>query len=39
IVIENGYVESQGNHKKLIEESKLYNNLLEKTKLAEEFIY
>lgn len=39
IVIENGYVESQGNHKELIEESKLYNNLLEKTKLAEEFIY
>jgi len=32
-------VESQGNHKELIEESKLYNNLLEKTKLAEEFIY
>ena len=39
IVIENGHVESQGNHKELIEESKLYNNLLEKTKLAEEFIY
>lgn len=39
IVIENGYVESQGNHKGLIEESKLYKNLLEKTKLAEEFIY
>lgn len=39
IVIENGYVESQGNHKELIEESKLYNKLLEKTKLAEEFIY
>lgn len=39
IVIENGDVESQGNHKELIEESKLYNNLLEKTKLAEEFIY
>ena len=39
IVIENGYVESQGNHKELIEESKLYNNLLEKKKLAEEFIY
>ncbi|EGS32787.1 ABC transporter, ATP-binding protein, partial [Finegoldia magna SY403409CC001050417] len=39
IVIENGHVESQGTHKELIEESKLYNNLLEKTKLAEEFIY
>ncbi|HEP3856026.1 TPA: ATP-binding cassette domain-containing protein, partial [Streptococcus pyogenes] len=39
IVIENGYVESQGSHKELIEGSKLYNNLLEKTKLAEEFIY
>ena len=39
IVIENGYVESQGNHKELIEKSKLYNNLLEKTRLAEEFIY
>ncbi|ETJ99500.1 ABC transporter, ATP-binding protein [Eubacterium nodatum ATCC 33099] len=39
IVIKNGYVESQGSHKELIEESKLYKNLLEKTKLAEEFIY
>lgn len=39
IVIENGYVESQGSHKELIGESKLYNNLLEKTRLAEEFIY
>ena len=39
IVIENGYVESQGNHKELMLESKLYNKLLKKTKLAEEFIY
>ena len=39
VVIENGRVESQGKHKELLQKSKVYKNLIEKTKMAEEFIY
>lgn len=39
VVIENGVVENIGTHAELMMKSKLYNNLVEKTKLAEEFVY
>ena len=39
VVLENGRVESQGKHKELLQKSKVYKNLIEKTKMAEEFIY
>ena len=39
VVIENGVVENIGTHEELMNKSKLYNNLVEKTKLAEEFVY
>lgn len=39
VILENGYVESIGGHKELLGKSKLYNDLLEKTRLAEEFVY
>ena len=39
VVIEDGYVESVGTHKELIETSKVYKNLVQKTKLAEAFYY
>lgn len=39
VVIENGVVENIGTHTELMNKSKLYNNLVEKTKLAEEFVY
>lgn len=39
VVIENGVVENTGTHTELMMKSKLYNNLVEKTKLAEEFVY
>lgn len=39
VVLENGKVESEGKHKELLEKSKAYRNLIEKTKMAEEFIY
>lgn len=39
VVIENGVVENTGTHEELMNKSKLYNNLVEKTKLAEEFVY
>ena len=39
VVIENGVVENTGTHGELMNKSKLYNNLVEKTKLAEEFVY
>lgn len=39
VVLENGRVESQGNHEELLQKSKVYNNLIVKTKMAEEFIY
>ncbi len=39
VVIDDGFIESMGNHKELIETSKVYKNLVEKTKLAEAFNY
>ena len=39
VVLENGRVESEGKHGELLQKSKVYKNLIEKTKMAEEFIY
>lgn len=39
VVLENGRVENQGKHEELLQKSKVYKNLIEKTKMAEEFIY
>ena len=39
VVIDEGTVEISGNHNELIEHSKVYKNLIEKTKLAEAFNY
>ncbi|MGO1580097.1 MAG: ABC transporter ATP-binding protein [Peptoniphilaceae bacterium] len=39
VVFKNGYVENEGSHKKLLQESKTYKNLIEKTKMAEKFVY
>lgn len=39
VVLDDGYVESIGTHKDIIKKSKVYRNLNEKSKLAEEFIY
>lgn len=39
VVLENGKLESQGKHEELLQKSKVYRNLIEKTKMAEEFIY
>ncbi|MDU6872459.1 MAG: ABC transporter ATP-binding protein, partial [Negativicoccus succinicivorans] len=39
VVLENGKVESEGNHEELLQKSKVYKNLIVKTKMAEEFIY
>lgn len=39
VVLENGRVESQGNNEELLQKSKVYKNLIAKTKMAEEFIY
>lgn len=39
VVIDEGAVEMSGNHNELIEHSKVYKNLIEKTKLAEAFNY
>ncbi|MDU4203473.1 MAG: ABC transporter ATP-binding protein [Negativicoccus succinicivorans] len=39
VVLENGRVESQGDHEELLQKSKVYKNLIVKTKMAEEFIY
>ena len=39
VVLENGRVESQGDHEELLQKSKDYKNLIVKTKMAEEFIY
>ena len=39
VVIDEGVVETVGNHDKLIKDSKVYKNLIEKTKLAEAFNY
>ena len=39
VVIDEGVVETSGNHDELIKNSKVYKNLIEKTKLAEAFNY
>ena len=39
VVLDNGKVESEGKHEELLQKSKVYKNLIEKTKMAEEFIY
>ena len=39
VVIDEGVVETAGNHSELIKDSKVYKNLIEKTKLAEAFNY
>lgn len=39
VVIKDGYVEKIGRHKELLESSKTYANLIQKTQLAEEFSY
>ena len=39
VVIDEGVVETSGNHEELIKDSKVYKNLIEKTKLAEAFNY
>lgn len=39
VVIDDGVVETSGNHDELIKDSKVYKNLIEKTKLAEAFNY
>ena len=39
VVLENGRIESEGKHEELLQKSKVYKNLIEKTKKAEEFIY
>ena len=39
VVIDEGVVETAGNHSELIKHSKVYKNLIEKTKLAEAFNY
>ena len=39
VVIDEGLVETSGNHDELIKDSKVYKNLIEKTKLAEAFNY
>lgn len=39
VVIDNGCVETIGNHNELLQKSKIYRNLIQKTKLAEEFSY
>ena len=39
VVIDDGRVETEGSHKEVLEQSKVYKNLIEKTNLAEEFSY
>lgn len=39
VVIDEGVVETSGNHDEIIKDSKVYKNLIEKTKLAEAFNY
>ena len=38
-MIDDGRVETEGSHKEVLEQSKVYRNLIEKTNLAEEFSY
>mgnify|MGYP001668126415 CR=1 FL=1 len=39
VVLKDGVVESSGTHEELLKHSPTYRNLLEKTRLAEEFVY
>jgi ATP-binding cassette subfamily B protein len=39
VVIDEGRVESQGKHEDLIKTSKVYRDLIDKTALAEKFVY
>ncbi|WP_300409146.1 ABC transporter ATP-binding protein [Lagierella sp.] len=39
VVLNEGKIESEGKHNELLKKSKIYKNLIEKTKMAEEFIY
>lgn len=39
IVIDKGKVESVGTHKELLEKSKVYKKLIDKTKMTEDFLY
>ena len=39
VVIDNGRVESEGKHGDLIKKSKVYKELIDKTALAESFVY
>lgn len=39
VVIDEGKVEAEGSHKELLQRSKIYTNLIQKTKMAEEFVY
>lgn len=39
VVIDDGKVENIGSHKELLEKSKIYINLIEKSKMAENFVY
>lgn len=39
IVIDDGKVEAMGTHKELLESSLIYRNLIEKSKMAENFVY
>ena len=39
VVIDDGKVESEGSHLQLLKTSPKYRNLIEKTKMAEDFVY
>ncbi len=39
VVIDEGIVESQGKHEQLLKTSKVYKDLIDKTELAEKFVY
>lgn len=39
VVIKDGKVESEGSHQELLQKSKVYKNLIEKMKMAEDFVY
>ena len=39
VVLGDGRVENEGKHEELLQRSKVYKNLIEKTRMAEEFIY
>lgn len=39
VVIDDGKVAEEGNHQELLSRSKIYANLIQKTKMAEDFVY